>query len=522
MKIRILLCVILVLLTVFLFACRQPSDTDTDTDTDTSTTCDTQADTNTDTQTDTNTDTNTDTDTDSNTDTDTDTNTDTDTDSNTDTDTDTNTDTEPEPEPEPIAPIDVTINLFENGESEYTIVYPKNNEIIEALVKDMVSHIKMTYNVDIPYRAVDKDMDVSDKEIIVGFVRRNVLYTASKMSIKNDFVLDVCDDDYVIYAPNDALYSYAFRIFEDEILSKIENGALTITPDDEFLYKNSQYKDMNFASYVKAKANASSFNTDLLCEAFVGVSFTASDNTTLPYRLYLPSNYDTSVDYPVIVFLHGAGERGNDNISQMKNMLSVLFNHEDKALIENAIVVVPQCPSGQQWVDTPWSDGNYNHDSVPESNELKAVVELLGKIKNQFSTDENRYYAMGISMGGFGTWDLIMRHGDMFAAAAPICGGADLTKAELLKNMPIYTAHGKWDDTVPFGDSTKAMVQALKDAGSTSVIYKEYSAGHVMWDNVAREPDILEWLFEQKKDEGNELPGRPIPGENGTPIIPIN
>lgn len=513
MKLKYLVCILLALFTVFLFACRN-NNNDTDTETDTDTYSDTII--------------NTDPsgpiingteivlpddefdDTDASTDTNTDTNTDTSFDTNTDADTD--TDTQPEPEPEPIVPSDVTIKLFENGQSEYTIVYPKNNEIIEYHVKELVSHISTAYGVTIPYKAVDRDEEIGNKEIVVGYVRKNVLYAASSMSRQNDFILDVCDDDYVIYAPNDALYSYAFRVFEDEILSKAVDGALTIKPDEEFSFKESAYKDMSLASYVKAKANASSFNQDLLCQFFVDLSFTASDNTTLPYRLYLPSSYDASVDYPVILFLHGAGERGNDNYKHMNHVIHDLFNQENTS-VEDAIIICPQCPEGQQWVDTPWTAGNYSLDNVPESNELKAVVELLDKIKNQFSTDEDRYYAMGISMGGFGTWDLIMRHTELFAAAVPICGGADVTRAELLKDMPIYTAHGTWDDIVPYSNSTKIMVQALKDAGSTSVIYKEYSAGHVMWQNVAQDPAMLKWLFLQKKND-IQL------GENETPLLP--
>ena len=217
----------------------------------------------------------------------------------------------------------------------------------------------------------------------------------------------------VIYATYDAMYPYAFRILKDEILSKTVDGTLLLSANENFLFRKSEFKDMNFTSYVKYKANSTSMNYDLLCETFIKQSFTASDNTTLPYRLYLPSNYDGKKDYPVIVFLHGAGERGDNNSSQLINMMPALFNHEDKELIENAIIIAPQCPGWpNQWVDTPWSDGNYNLNSVPESNELKAVVELLEYIKSRFSTDEDRYYAMGISMGGFGTWDLLPRFGE--------------------------------------------------------------------------------------------------------------
>ena len=199
----------------------------------------------------------------------------------------------------------------------------------------------------------------------------------------------------------------------------------------------------------------------------------------------------------------------------MKNMLATLFNRSDSEALQNAIIIAPQCPYNNQWVDTPWADGNYDIDSVPESNELKALVELLNKIKKDYSTDEDRYYAIGLSMGGFGTWDLLMRHSDMFAAGVPVCGGADLEMAELLMNIPVYTGHGKWDDIVPFNDSTKAVVQAIKNAGGTSIIYKEYSGGHLIWDNLANEADLFDWLFAQKKSDivlkENELP--PV-GEN--------
>ncbi len=437
--------------------------------------------------------------TDTNTVKDTDTNADIITDTSFDTDTDVSTDTDGGEDDLPDTN-DVDITLFENGVSEYVIVYPKDNSIIEAQVTELTEYIKSIFEIEISCKAVDKNEDISDKEIIIGDIRDDVAIEAARTKETNDFILDVCGNDFVIYAPNDAVYSYALRIFKDEFLQKAEEGSLIVASTEEFIYQNSEYSNMNFTAYVKEKSEKSSFDGDLLCEAFVGMSFTDSNNTTLPYRLYLPSNYDENTKYPVILFLHGAGERGNDNKKQLINMVPELFNRKDSYQIENAIVVAPQCPGWpNQWVDTPWAEGNYNLATVRESNELKAVVELLELVKSQFSTDENRYYAMGISMGGFGTWDLLMRHGDIFAAAVPVCGGADLSKAELLKNMPIYTAHGKWDTVVPFGNSTKKMVEELKKVGSTSVEYKEYSKAHDIWNDVAKEEKLFEWLFGKSK-----------------------
>ncbi len=423
---------------------------------------------------------------------------------------------------EEIAPVDTDITLFANGFTDYTIVYPKDNAIIESQVKELAQYLKTTYNIQIPYKAVDKDEDVGKKEIIVGDVRNKVKFSIEQMNASNDFVLDVSGDDYVIYAPNDALYSYALRIFRDEVISKTSNKSLTISSDYTFSYKDSEHKDVTYLNYLKAQAG--SYNKDLLCVLFNGLSFTATDGTTLPYRLYVPSNYDESKDYPVIVFLHGAGERGDDNRNQMGNMLPAMFNQQNTKF-GDAIVVAPQCPGWpNQWVDTPWADGNYSIDSVPESNELKAVVELLNTIKSKYSTDEDRYYAMGISMGGFGTWDLIMRHPEMFAAAVPVCGGADVSQAENLKYMPIFTAHADNDGSVPFS-GTRDMVKALKRAGSTSVIFKQRadgslsSGGHIIWDEIGGSSEMMDWLFNQAKDEGFEENG-PVPGPNETPFIP--
>lgn len=419
------------------------------------------------------------------------------------------------------APTDENITLFNNGYTEYVIVYPKNNEIIENQVKELASYIKSTYNVTIGYKAVDKDEDVGKKEIIVGNVRNKVKFASSQVDNTNDFILDVSGDDYIIYAPSDTLYAYAMRVFKDEVLAKTSSKNLTVSADHIFSYKNSAYKDVTYLNYLKTKVG--NYNKELLCELFNGLSYTANDGTTLPYRLYVPSNYDASKEYPVLVFLHGAGERGNDNKAQMSNMLAEMFNQQN-TLIEGAIVIAPQCPGGNQWVDTPWANGNYSIDNVPESNELKAVVELLNSVKETFSTDEDRYYAMGISMGGFGTWDLIMRHTEMFAAAVPVCGGADVSQAESLKYMPIYTAHADNDGSVPF-TGTNEMVKALKQAGSTVIIFKQRadgslsSGGHLIWSEIGAKKEMLEWLFSQSKSK--QVNSTPNVGENGTPFVPM-
>ena len=163
----------------------------------------------------------------------------------------------------------------------------------------------------------------------------------------------------------------------------------------------------------------------------------------------------------------------------------------------DAIVLVPQCPEGEQWVDTPWASGNYSVQGVKESVELAGVVRVVEDLTFAYMIDEDRIYAMGLSMGGFGTWDLLMRHGDVFAAGVPICGGGDPSMADALVNVPIYTFHGSIDTTVPVA-GTREMAQVLQDAGSTVFTYEELDGmAHGIWETVAARADVVKWLFSQ-------------------------
>lgn len=216
-------------------------------------------------------------------------------------------------------------------------------------------------------------------------------------------------------------------------------------------------------------------------------------DTVLPYRLVLPETYDETKSYPMIVFLHGAGERGNDNELQLFHCVQYLAD-----TLPECIIVAPQCPVNNQWVDTPWANGAYSIDAVPESNELKAVIELLDALQEEFSVDADRIYASGISMGGFGAWDLMMRHNDYFAAGVLVCGGGDPSQAEALKDTPLFVFHGDADDAVPVSGS-RDTVQAIRDAGGELVQYVEYPGkGHGIWNDAFAHPGMLQELLTYK------------------------
>lgn len=389
--------------------------------------------------------------------------------------------------------INVPVELMKDSASEYTIVYDDKDSNASAFVKTLEKAFTKK-GVTIPVvKASEAEADY-DKEIIVGNARECVANVTASMK-PGDFAACVYGNDWVLTATDKVNYSYLAEILDKNVFKNVADGSLVVDPAQNFIYSMSSYANMTYASYKDRQVRA--IDDELIKELFTQETFTASNRTKLPYRLYLPSNYDPEKSYPVVLILHGAGERGTDNTAQLVHVVKGLFDQKDSP-VHDSIVVMPQCPNGNQWVDTPWANGNYSLKSVPQSNESVAVEELLDKIQKTYSTDTDRYYVMGISMGGFGTWDLIMRNPDRFAAAIPICGGADVEMAETLKNHPIYTSHGSADPTVPPA-GTQAMVQALKDAGSTKIIYKEVKgAGHDVWTAVSKDAAVTEWLFSHK------------------------
>ena len=216
-------------------------------------------------------------------------------------------------------------------------------------------------------------------------------------------------------------------------------------------------------------------------------------NTVLAYRLILPENYDDTKEYPIVIFFHGAGERGNDNKLQFFHLVQYIFDNAP-----DCIILAPQCPINNQWVDTPWANGAYSVDKVAESNEMVAVMELLDDTIAKYNGDTDRVYAIGLSMGGFATWDIITRHNDVIAAGIPICGGGDPSKAELLKDTPIFTFHAVNDTAVPY-QGTKQTVDAIKNAGGKLIEYTEYTTGgHGIWNQAIQTKGLLDKLFECK------------------------
>ncbi len=250
-------------------------------------------------------------------------------------------------------------------------------------------------------------------------------------------------------------------------------------------------------------------------------TYVASDGTELPYRLYVPEDYNAERKYSFLLFLHGAGNRGNDNEDQVRKntgLLDRIINGEtvtySDATIDSSkefIMVAPQCMSDYQWVDTPWGatpDPSYNIDEIAKSQYMTAVVELIDKMKADYSLNPSRMYITGLSMGGFGTWDLITRYPGLFAAAIPMGGAGDPNKSEIIANTPVWTFHQLQDPTV-VADGTLRMVKALTEAGAEVKFTPYFDGIHNAWTKGYAEPDMLNWLYSHTKDGSKDDTAKP-------------
>jgi predicted peptidase len=206
------------------------------------------------------------------------------------------------------------------------------------------------------------------------------------------------------------------------------------------------------------------------------------DKGSLPYRLLKPEGYNSKTKYPLLIFLHGAGERGKDNKAQLVHGV-VNFASPANRKKYPCFLIAPQCPTGQFW----------------SGRNTQMVLDLIAALRKEFSIDEKRIYLTGLSMGGYGTWSLLAQKPELFAAGIPICGGGAETDAPTLAKIPIWAFHGDKDTAVKV-ERSRTMIEAIKKAGGKPK-YTEYpGVGHDSWTVTYKNPEVMKWLFAQKKE----------------------
>lgn len=237
--------------------------------------------------------------------------------------------------------------------------------------------------------------------------------------------------------------------------------------------------------------------------SFEKKTYTSSAGHVLPYRILYPKNYNTLKKYPLVLFLHGAGERGTNNESQLVHGSALFLDSVNREKYP-AIVIFPQCTEQGYWssvsVDRTTSPFTLKFDYTrPITPDLQAAIELVQQTINSGSVDKARIYIAGLSMGGMGTFEAVYRYPDVFAAAVPICGGADVNAYDKrVSKIPFRVFHGAKDVVVDVTNS-RVIVEKLKTL-NTKVEYIEYpDVNHNSWDNAFAEPDFLSWMFDQQR-----------------------
>lgn len=203
------------------------------------------------------------------------------------------------------------------------------------------------------------------------------------------------------------------------------------------------------------------------------------DGTTIPYAVFVPHDFDPANTWPLIVFLHGRGERGKDGVLQTKVGLYPAVQKNPERF--PCLVLMPQCP-----IDRMWASG------------FDIIDATLDRTLSEYPIDRNRIYLTGLSMGGYGAWLYGAERDGTFAALLPICGGGKVSDAPRLAKTPIWAFHGAADALVN-PEASRAMVEAVKQAGGT-IQYTEYpGVAHNAWDLTYSNPEVIAWLLAQHK-----------------------
>ena len=220
-----------------------------------------------------------------------------------------------------------------------------------------------------------------------------------------------------------------------------------------------------------------------------------TEKDTLNYRILKPLNYDSTKQYPVHLFLHGAGERGNDNVSQLVHGGNLFLEKENREKY-NSWVIFPQAPQNDWWGYKDPYKFAYN---VKESNAMSLVIKFMDEFIKREDVNQNKVYVSGLSMGGMGTFVILNLRPEMFAAATPICGDGDPNSVKnYSKKVPIWIFHGS-DDTVVSPKKSLKMANAIIDSGGSPKITFYENVGHDSWNNAFSEEDFLKWIHSKSK-----------------------
>ena len=224
------------------------------------------------------------------------------------------------------------------------------------------------------------------------------------------------------------------------------------------------------------------------------------ENDTLNYRILKPLDYDPNKQYPLHLVLHGSGERGNDNVSQLIHGGKLFLKKENREEYKSW-VIFPQCSKNDRWpsISSDQWDENFENKTIKPNKSLGLVLKLMDKFIEKKQVDKQRIYVSGLSMGGMGTFEMLYRRPEMFAAATPICGNGITQLAEsYATKVPVWIFHGS-DDKVVSPKHSLNMAKAIIEAGGSPKMTLYENVGHGSWNNAFAEKYFLKWIHSKSK-----------------------
>jgi predicted peptidase len=229
---------------------------------------------------------------------------------------------------------------------------------------------------------------------------------------------------------------------------------------------------------------------------FVPARFASSKGGSLPYQVFTPTNSTAGTRYPLLIFLHGAGDLGDDNLQQLSAFPREFISAGNQAQ-HPCYAIAPQCPTNDSWSSFPEYPTNAHASKLPTA-ATRIAKELIEELVADCNIDRSRIYVTGLSLGGESTFDIVSRRADLFAAAVPVCGIADVDRAASMKTVPFWIFHGE-DDEINPARYSREIVQALKALGATPK-YTEYQGeGPGIWNRAYTEPGLIPWIFQQHR-----------------------
>ena len=371
--------------------------------------------------------------------------------------------------------------LIPDGKAKYSLIYDDGMSLY-PLSQELKDAIFGAYSVNMfPKKA--SNTEIGEYEILIGQTNRPE--SAQLQS-------EIGEDEYAIKLIGKKIV----------ITSLTERGIEAGVKEFIRMYVSGSNKGFAIPADLNIVKKAPSEQTQPK-QGWTLMTYKASNKTTLPYQIYMPADLDTSKKYPVILFMHGLGSVGTNGEHITQTVAQFVKNVAASEKYKNEVIIIaPQHPAGNKWVNVDYKPGTYEFDKTPISKWLAAAKELLDEQMKLLPIDENRVYGYGNSMGAFATIYMAMTYPELYAAIVPVAGGCDPTKAALIKDVPIWLFHGDADKTVDIVGSQTLYDNLLAMQAKEAKFTVYNGVGHDAkgcFVAAANTEGLLDWMFSHSK-----------------------